>query len=73
MNEKNIAEKIYVKINNKIIEKKVTYYQVAKDLEMSHQNFSDQMKNLKEGRFIKLKTILKLQTYLQLELIEIKI
>lgn len=73
MDEKIVAIEMYKKINSKIEEIKVPYCKVAKDLKMSHQNFSDQMKNLKDGKFIKLKTLLNLQEYLQIKLIEINI
>lgn len=73
MEEKKIAIKFYEKINEKILEKNTTYYKIAENLGMSQQNFSDQMKNLKKGKFIKIKTILRLQEYLGIELIKINI
>ena len=73
MYEKKYAIEMYKKINGRIEEKKVPYCKVAKDLKMSHQNFSDQMKNLKDGKFIKLRTLLNLQEYLQINLIEINV
>ncbi|MEG9320443.1 hypothetical protein [Fusobacterium varium] len=69
MEEKEIAQKLYIKIDMSIFEKKLTYKEVAKSIGTSNQNFSDQMKNLKKGRFITLRTLLKLQDFLKIQLI----
>lgn len=70
MKEKEIAKKIYTKIDMKIFEKNLTYKEVAKNIGTSNQNFSDQMNNLKKGKFITLRNLLKIQNFLEIKLIE---
>lgn len=70
MDEKEIAQKLYSKIDLVIFEKKLTYKEVAKNIGTSNQNFSDQMNNLKKGKFITLRTLLKIQNFLEMKLIE---
>lgn len=69
LTEKEIAKKMYSKIDMKIFEKKLTYQEVAKNIGTSKQNFSDQMLNLKGGKFINLRTLLKIQNFLGIKLI----
>ncbi|WP_278572531.1 hypothetical protein [Fusobacterium ulcerans] len=70
MKEKEIAKKIYTKIDMEIFEKKLTYKEVAENIGTSNQNFSDQMNNLKKGKFITLRNLLKIQNFLEIKLIE---
>lgn len=70
MKEKEIAKKIYQKIDMAIFEKNLTYQEVAKNIGTSKQNFSDQMGNLKKGRFVTLRILLKIQEFLKVKLIE---
>lgn len=70
MKEKEIAKKIYTKIDMKIFEKNLTYKEVAKNIGTSNQNFSDQMNNLKKGKFITLRNLLKIQNFLEIKLIK---
>ena len=53
-----------------IFEKKLTYKEVAENIGTSNQNFSDQMNNLKKGKFITLRNLLKIQNFLEIKLIE---
>lgn len=69
MDEKEIAQKLYSKIDMAIFEKKLTYKEVAKNIGTSNQNFSDQMINLKKGKFITIRTLLKIEKFLGLNLI----
>lgn len=70
LKEKEIAKKIYQKIDMAIFEKNLTYQEVAKNIGTSKQNFSDQMGNLKKGRFVTLRILLKIQEFLKVKLIE---
>ena len=70
MKEKEIAKKIYTKIDMEIFEKKLTYKEVAENIGTSNQNFSDQMNNLKKGKFITLRNLLKIKNFLEIKLIE---
>lgn len=69
MTEKEIAKKLYSKIDMKIFEKNLTYQEVAKNIGTSKQNFSDQMANLKKGKFITLRILLKIQNFLEIKLV----
>lgn len=68
-NEKEIAQKLYEKINKEILKKGLTYLKVAENIGSSKQNFSDQMKNLKNGKYITIRFLLKLQEALEIDLI----
>ncbi|CAK7071058.1 hypothetical protein [Fusobacterium varium] len=73
MEEKEIAQKLYTKIDMEIFERKLTYKEVAKNIGTSNQNFSDQMKNLKKGKFVTIKILIKIQNFLKIDLISFKI
>lgn len=67
--EKEISKKLYTKINKEITKKNLKYREVAEKIGTSNQNFSDQMKNLKNGKYITIRFLIKLQEFLEIDLI----
>ena len=67
--EKKISKKLYTKINREISKKNLKYKEVAEKIGTSNQNFSDQMKNLKNGKYITIRFLIKLQEFLDIDLI----
>ncbi len=67
--EKEISRKLYRKITKEISKKNLKYREVAEKIGTSNQNFSDQMKNLKNGKYITVRFLVKLQEFLGIDLI----
>ncbi len=67
--EKEISRKLYRKITKEISRKNLKYREVAEKIGTSNQNFSDQMKNLKNGKYITIRFLVKLQEFLGIDLI----
>lgn len=67
--EKEISRKLYRKITKEISKKNLKYREVAGKIGTSNQNFSDQMKNLKNGKYITVRFLVKLQEFLGIDLI----
>lgn len=67
--EKEISRKLYRKITREISRKNLKYREVAEKIGTSNQNFSDQMKNLKNGKYITIRFLVKLQEFLGIDLI----
>lgn len=68
-NYEKIAKNIYSKIDIFLRENKMNRYEIADKIGVSKQTISDILLKLKDGKFPKLKTLLKLQDYLGIELI----
>lgn len=67
--ESYISKKFYKKINEEISKKNLTYKEVAEKIGTSSQNFSDQMKNLKSGKFTSIRFLFNIQVFLGINLI----
>lgn len=67
--EKEISRKLYRKITKEISKKNLKYREVAEKIGTSNQNFSDQMKNLRNGKYITIRFLVKLQEFLGIDLI----
>ncbi len=67
--EKEISRKLYRKITREISRKNLKYREVAEKIGTSNQNFSDQMNNLKNGKYITIRFLIKLQEFLEIDLI----
>lgn len=67
--EKEISKKLYKKITKEISKKNLRYREIAEKIGTSNQNFSDQMKNLKNGKYITIRFLVKLQDFLEIDLI----
>ena len=67
--EKEISRKLYKKITKEISKKNLKYKEVAEKIGTSNQNFSDQMKNLKSGKYITIRFLIKLQEFLEIDLV----
>ena len=68
-NYEKIAKNIYSKIDIFLRENKMNRYEIADKIGVSKQTISDILLKLKDGKFTKLKTLLKLQDYLGIEII----
>lgn len=67
--ESYITKRFYRRINEEISKKGLTYKEVAKNIGTSSQNFSDQMKKLKNGKFTSIKFLLNVQLFLGIKII----
>ena len=69
MNEKEIARKLYTKIEFALTDKKISRLRMAKDLKISKSYIADLLLNLKMGKLISLRYLLRIQEYLKISLI----
>ncbi|MCF2625277.1 helix-turn-helix transcriptional regulator [Fusobacterium perfoetens] len=67
--EKEISKKLYAKITKEISKKNLRYREIAEKIGTSNQNFSDQMKNLRNGKYITIRFLIKIQEFLDIDLI----
>lgn len=68
-NEKEIAQKLYSKIDLYLREKKINRYEVANKMGRRKQAVSEILLKLKDGKFPRLQNILKLQEALGITII----
>jgi transcriptional regulator len=68
MENKEIAQEIYSKINLEIKKKKKSQKVIAKEIGMTPQTFSDNMNRLIEGKFPKVEFLLEIQRVLKVNL-----
>ena len=68
MDEFNISREIYSKIILAISDRNTKQKKVAEMIDMTPQTFSDNMNKLKNGHFVSLSLLIKLQEVLEIDL-----
>ena len=70
MQEFENARIMYNKIDLSLNDKKIPRYKFAKSIGIPNSTFSDYMKNLKSGKFIPLKILIRIQEDLKINLVK---